>query len=311
MAGYKLFRESRGFKIVKRIGVDCYIEDFEERKRTSEESSCPFDKMGIQADVVLRDQNELQMDLQKLAERLEHDGCHIIRSGPNRFRVVAPDEEVDALCKRIENLYRDTSPSSEKTRLFENELHWIPVPEDTPIEECARWDENRWARIEDFSQFRPAKDELIALVKHWVKEYYSWRWFVEMEGGSFGSRDVIRNMNRPHARIARIEHLLGSKLVEEAVEEAKREFERDLHDPLAWEIFEHGSDREQGVFYDIWNSAWERKSKEREETISKFVQEQSLDENQETLLRRLARSDPKAHLTEILRMMPKPDTSEF
>jgi hypothetical protein len=288
---------------MKRIGIDCFTEEFEKRQRLSEESRSRLSKMGIQECTVLRDQNELLTELHQLAERLEHE-CHQINYfGDTRFRVLAAEEEVDALYDKIRNLYREVAPSSEKVQPYENEIHFMPVPEGTPLSERARWDENRWCGIKDFSQFHPAEDELIELVKYWVKEYYRYRWFTEMECGGVSSSDIRRHIDRPEARIARIGELVGDKLVEDAVEEAKKEFEKEINDVVAFEIFKHGNQQDMTVYVQVLNSAYERKQKEHDKVVRQFIDHHDLDAKQTLLLKDLVRFIDNSELSRALTSM--------
>jgi len=285
---------------MKRIGIDCFIDEYEKRQQLSEESRGRLSKMGIQGCPVLRNQNELLTELRKLAERLKHEGHQINYFDDTRFRVFAAEEEVDALCDKIRNLYREIAPSSEKVRPYENEIHTMPVPEGTPLSERAKWDENRWCGIKDFSQYHPAEDELLVLVRHWIKEYYRYLWFVDMEGGGVSSSEITRELDRPEARIARIQELLGEDLVANAFEEGKKEFEEEIDDPVAYEIFKHGDDKAK-QFYSIYiQTAFGRKYCERDEIVQQFIEEQALDEKQAHLLRELARLDGKRNLSKVL-----------
>jgi hypothetical protein len=261
---------------MKAIGIDIWVEKEELRKKK-------FHPHNIIDEFL--NQEELRRKLTELVEKLQREGWEVIDCGDDRVRVLADDEKVNSLCSLITKML----PGSNTLGQIGNSLEYRPVPEDTPIHKSPCWDENRSCGIKDFSRFHPAEDELLVLVRHWTKERYRYLWFMDMEGGGVNSRELFRGLDRPIARIARIEELLGEDLVAKAVEEGKQEFEKSIGNPAAFEIFMHGDHHDKETYCRNLHSACERKRKECDEVVSRFIDEQSLDEKQAVLLRELAR----------------------
>jgi hypothetical protein len=272
---------------MRAIGIDIWVEKEELRKKKFHPHN------GIEEII---SQEKLRKQLTELVEKLQHEGWKVIDCCDDRVRVLADDEKVNSLYKLIVAML----PGSDLLAQIGNSLEYQVVPEDTPINQRPRWDENRWCEIKDFSQFHPAEDELLVLVRHWTKEILGFHWDREMNGFAIGRSDICRYLDRPEVRIARIEKLIGADLTEKAVEEAEKAFEKEIDDPVAYEIFKHGDHRDKELFYNSRHSAYDRKYRERDDIVRKFIDEQSLDEKRALLLRELARFDASRNLSEVL-----------
>ncbi len=182
-----------------------------------------------------------QQELGKLAERLRHEGLRVSTADKDRIRVSAHEEEMDSLGDRIRQNISQL--------LFENNycvsFDICRVPASTSPDEEPQAYENWKAHVRDFCQYRAAEDELLILVKHWYRLYIDCLWGFKMCGVSLDALSGLLYIERPIARVRRIEQLLGEEAVSKAIEEAQNDFRKNLNDPIAWDLFEGDDSRQQ------------------------------------------------------------------
>jgi len=243
---------------MKAIGIDLWIDQQEVRKGQFR----PSDKQDE-----LRSQEQLRAELGKLGERLQLDGWQILSCSNDRIRVLATDDQVNALYDRIVEML----PGSDLLSQSGNHIRYRSVPEGTPIDELPSWDENRWCGIKDFSQFHPAEDELLALVRHWTKAMLEFDWEIEMLGGGMNWRDNRRYTYRPEARIGRIAKLLGKEAVEKAIKEGNQEFRKEIDNDSAYEIFLHGDHSQKEAYGETFWSSRERERERCDAAVKRYT----------------------------------------
>ena len=257
---------------MKAIGVDFWVPTLEEQQEYYESAK----KKKLKSIPSIIPQQKLQNDLQKLASKLKQEGYDPTKADENRFRVLVPDDKVNDLKEKISVIA--SSLSHPQIRQGFRNIEFEAVSEGTPLEERARWDENRWARKEDFAKYHPAIDELLVLVKYWHKELVKYDYYNKMI--IMDREDEFFYVGRPIARIKRIAELIGEDAVEKAISEAENEF-KDRVDPAAWEIYKNGNDDQQTAYR---CNHPENKSESLREIIDKITDDLPLDDNQKKLL---------------------------
>ena len=106
-------------------------------------------------------------------------------------------------------------------------------------------DTNITSRISDVPDLKPTRHELIQLVKYWATvvleiQYY---FFLFEQAGSYEWRLGAFAQDR----ICLIETALGEEEVQEAVEQAEREFSKGI-DSRYWAMFKGGTKEEREAF---------------------------------------------------------------
>ena len=96
----------------------------------------------------------------------------------------------------------------------------------------------------EIPDFAVTRQELLELVKLWVRKSLSIQW-EERVMGQTGSYEW-RMRTYAQRRVDHIADLIGVEPVKEAVEEAREEFGRE-RDPYAWWVFCHGSEEDWRV----------------------------------------------------------------
>lgn len=87
----------------------------------------------------------------------------------------------------------------------------------------------------------PTRGELIQLVKNWHKNYLEIEWFGFLYGQASGHD--FRGKMFAQRRISLAEAVLGEKVVDKAIEEARDEFKATVEVRL-WDIFRNGDSKQ-------------------------------------------------------------------
>jgi hypothetical protein len=97
-------------------------------------------------------------------------------------------------------------------------------------------------RFETQTDFVPTQDELIHLVKHWVREAIDDRYFI-FWGQCFGSSD-LRRIDLDWQRVNEIAQILGEAETDKAVKKAYEEAAKDFKQS-DWIVFRYGTQEER------------------------------------------------------------------
>jgi hypothetical protein len=103
------------------------------------------------------------------------------------------------------------------------------------------------APSKEITGFVPTQDELIHLLKHWVKKAVDEQFFV-FGCQSYGSYDLQRN------RINEIAQILGDEETDRAVKKAYEEAAQDF-DKSDWIVFRYGTQKERTAYQDKGGNA--------------------------------------------------------
>jgi len=103
------------------------------------------------------------------------------------------------------------------------------------------------AQSKEISGFVPRQDELIALVKYWVKQAIDDKYFI-FWGQCFGSSD-FRRVDFDWQRVNEIAQILGQAETESAVKEAVEEAAL-LFEQSDWIVFRYGTQKERTAYQD-------------------------------------------------------------
>jgi hypothetical protein len=102
-------------------------------------------------------------------------------------------------------------------------------------------------RFETQTNFVPTQDELIHLVKYWVKKAVDDRYFI-FWGQCFGSSD-LRRIDLDWQRVNEIAQILGEAETDKAVKKAYKETAQDFKQS-DWIVFRYGTQEEQTSYQD-------------------------------------------------------------
>lgn len=103
------------------------------------------------------------------------------------------------------------------------------------------------AQGKKMTDFVPTQDELICLVKYWVKEAIDDRYFI-FWGQCFGSSD-LRRISLDWQRVNEIAQILGEAETHEAVKKAYEEAAQDFKQS-DWIVFRYGTQEERTSYQD-------------------------------------------------------------
>jgi hypothetical protein len=123
---------------------------------------------------------------------------------------------------------------------------------------------------QDSPDFVPTQDELIHLVKYWVKKAIDDRYFI-FWGQCFGGSD-LRRIDFDWQRVNELALILGEAETHEAVKKAYEEAAQDS-DQSDWIVFRFGTSKEQTMYQDKGGQGLSHFKRGRaEEIASKVVQ---------------------------------------
>jgi hypothetical protein len=127
-------------------------------------------------------------------------------------------------------------------RIVENADNETVMPFGNQVEIVGYVDEVNGSSAAEVSGFVPTRHELVQLVQYWERIALDaeWWWFIE---GTVGSSDM-RRQAFARRRINRIWDLIGREEAEQAIDEARAEFAKDI-EPKLWDIFLHGDEAQR------------------------------------------------------------------